>query len=471
MTSDLKDKSSSPTFDQAIDLVMSLADFERSTHSPGHSAFHLERMSLLAGRLENVDQAVPTVHVAGTKGKGSTSALISSILTHAGYRVGLFTSPHLHSVCERIRVGLEPVSKNEYASLVQRVWPAVEWVGREGEYGGVTFFEVMTAMALVHFRDIGADYQVMEVGLGGRLDSTNILTPQVSVITSISLDHVATLGDTIEQIAYEKAGIIKSGVPVVAAPQAEPAAMDVFRRTAAERGSSLVSVADVYSWSRVDVDTAGQRLDLSGPESAYRLQTPLLGDYQMENVATSVATIELMSRLDCDVDMAAISAGVEQVRWPGRFEVFERDGKTVIVDGAHNPYSVRRLVQTLRDHVRFSGAVLVFGALGGHSAAGMLDELAGLRPRVVAVQSRHPRASRAGPTADAVRGSGLELVAEVDSVSDGFGKALDMARDGEIVLCTGSLSVVGEVLEIIHGIEPEIYENLKGPVHRTPDPI
>ena len=450
---------------------MSLADFERSTHFPGHSAFHLERMSLLADRLGNVDKAVPTIHVAGTKGKGSTCALISSILTQAGYRVGLFTSPHLHSVCERIRVGLAPVSRQEYAALVQQVWPAVEWVEREGGYGGVTFFEAMTAMALVHFRDIGADYQVMEVGLGGRLDSTNILKPRVSVITSISLDHVATLGDTIEQIAYEKAGIIKPGVPSVIGSQADPVAMDVFRKAAAERGSSLISVVDVYSWARVNADATGQMLELSGPESVYQLRTPLIGDYQLENVATSVATVEKLSQFECDVDSAAIVAGVEQVRWPGRFEVFGCDGKTVVVDGAHNPYSVRRLVQTLPDYVRFGAVVVVFGALGGHSAAGMLDELAALSPRMIAVQSRHPRSSRAGPTANAIRASGLDLVAEADSVADGFRRALDLAVDGEMVLCTGSLSVVAEVLEVIHGIEPEIYENLKGPVHRASDPI
>ena len=213
------------SYDQAVELTMSLVDFERSTNWPGHSFFHLDRVRMLVERLGDVDRASPIVHVAGTKGKGSVCALVTSILTQAGYKVGLFTSPHLHSVCERVRVGLEPISTSEYASLVGEIWPAVESVGRDGEYGGVTFFEMLTVLAMAHFRNVGADFQVLEVGMGGQLDSTNIVMPEVSVITSISLDHVNVLGDTIEKIASAKAGIIKDGTPCVVGPQKEPDAM------------------------------------------------------------------------------------------------------------------------------------------------------------------------------------------------------------------------------------------------------
>ena len=171
------------TYERAVEMAMSLADFERATNWPGHSFFHLERVRMLAERLGDVDKATPVVHVAGTKGKGSVCALITSILTQAGYTVGLFTSPHLHSVCERVRVGLDPISTSDYAALIGQIWPAVEAVEREGEYGGVTFFEMLTGLAMAHFRNVGADFQVLEVGMGGRLDSTNIVTPEVSVIT------------------------------------------------------------------------------------------------------------------------------------------------------------------------------------------------------------------------------------------------------------------------------------------------
>ena len=455
------------TFDQAIELAMGLADFERSTNWPGHSFFHLERVQLLAKRLGDVDKAVPSVHVAGTKGKGSTCALITSILSHAGYKVGLFTSPHLHSVCERVRVGLEPISTDEYAALIAQIWPAVESVGRDGEYGAVTFFEMMTALGMAHFRNIGADFQVLEVGMGGRLDSTNIVTPVVSVITSISLDHVATLGDTIEKIASAKAGIIKDGVPCVVGPQAESDAMRVFEKTAKKRHSSLISAAGRFSWNTRDADVTGQTITLSGVRETYHLRTPLLGDYQAENVATAVGTAEILSENGYEIPVEAIVAGVREVSWPGRFEVFEKDGKTIVADGAHNPYSVRRLVENLRDYVQFDNVILVFGALGGHSAEGMLKELSRLMPRVVTVQSRHPRSSRSSAVADTVRRLGMNLCVESDSVFNGLTNALEIAGANDLILCTGSLAVVAEALEGIHGIEPEIYENLTGPRSHT----
>ena len=336
------------TFDEAIEMSMELVDFERSTHFPDHSQFHLERVVMLAEMLDHVDKAVPTIHVAGTKGKGSTCALITSILTSAGCKVGFYSSPHLHSLCERVRVGLEPISKNEFAAIIPEIWPAVEAVGENGGYGGVTFFEMMTVLALVHFRNVGADLQVLEVGLGGRLDATNIVTPEVSVITSISLDHVATLGDTIAKIAREKAGIVKQGVPCVIAQQAELDAMRVFDEVARERDSEMMSVEELYSWKAGDADAHGQSLRLSGPRSDLDLWTPLLGDYQLENIATAVAAIDVLRDRGFDVTDDAIVAGVKDVSWPGRFQVFERDGKTLVVDGAHNPYSIHCLLRSLR---------------------------------------------------------------------------------------------------------------------------
>ena len=239
-------------------------------------------------------------------------------------------------------MGLEPVSKSEYAALVAKVWSAVQETGREGGYGGVSFFEMMTAMALVHFRDIRADFQVLEVGLGGRLDATNIVTPEVSVITSISMDHVATLGDTIAKIATEKAGIIKPGVPCVIAPQRNADAVDVFRQTARERGAPMILVQDTFKWEKTARDLNGQSFTLRRRDggTAYRLRTPLLGDYQLENAAAAVAAIETLAEAGYDIPKAAIEAGVRKVRWSGRFQVFERDGKTIVVDGAHNPYSM-----------------------------------------------------------------------------------------------------------------------------------
>lgn len=457
------------SFNDAVDLAMSLADFERSTHFPGHSTFHLERVDMLAAQLDDVHLATPAIHVAGTKGKGSVSALITSALSAAGYTVGLYTSPHLHTVLERIRVGMEPITKRDYAALIAQIWPAVERVEREGQWGGVTFFEMMTVLAMLHCRNIGADFHVLEVGLGGRLDATNIVMPEVSVITSISIDHAATLGDTIELIATEKAGIIKPGVPCVIAPQHSPDATRVFERIARERGSPMVSVSDRFAVESLSSDLREQSLALTGAHKSYTLTTPLIGDHQLENVATAVAAVEVLRERGFEAPDAAIERGVRDVRWPGRFEVYERDGKTIVLDGAHNPYSISRLVETVRQNFDVERVVLVFGSLGGHSAAGMLRELAPLAPETVAVQSRHPRSARAPVTADTVRAAGLDVVAEGPSVAEGLLKALDLARPEDLVLCAGSLAVAAETIEQLEGIEPEIYENLVGPVNRPPN--
>ena len=455
------------TYEQAVELAMSLADFERAANWPGHSFFHLERVKMLAELLGDVDTATPAIHVAGTKGKGSVCALITSILTQAGYKVGLFTSPHLHKVCERVRVGLEPISNSEYAALVGEVWPAVESVRRNGEYGGLTFFEMLTALAMAHFRNVGADFQVLEVGMGGQLDSTNIVMPEVSVITSISLDHVNVLGDTIEKIASAKAGIIKDGTPCVAGPQKEPDAMSVFERVTRERGAKLISVADTFDWEIESSDVHGQEIALTSAERTYRLWTPLLGDYQAENLATAVATVETLAESGYDIPVKAVEAGARNVSWPGRFEVFTIEGKTVVADGAHNPYSIGKLVENLRSYMKFDKVILVYGASRGHSELDMLAELSSLKPKVVATHSRHPRSSHSSSIADAALGLNMNLVFQAESVAEGFAHALEIANPDDLILCTGSLAVVAETLEEIHGIEPEIYENLKGPRPRV----
>ena len=379
------------TYQGALRHVMGLADFERSTHSPGHSAFHLERMTLLMERLGCAHLAVPTVHIAGTKGKGSTSAMTAAILTAQGYKVGLYTSPHLHSATERIRVHGEPVSQEQFAAVVEKIWHVVEDVGSSGGYGGVTTFEAMTAMAFVHFRDIRADFQVMEVGLGGRLDSTNIVKPQVCAITNISLDHVVTLGDTIAKIAFEKAGIIKEGVPVVVAPQRDEA-MTVISDVAKRRGAPLLPVSDRFSWRKRQSGMRGQSFTLSSSEKSYELETPLLGDYQMENAATAVTIAETLRARHVKLDDFAIVKGIRNVHWPARLQVLatpEDGGRLLVVDGAHNPYSMNRLVEAVREHFPHERLILIFGALSGHSAAGMLRALAPLSPLI----ARHPLAA------------------------------------------------------------------------------
>ena len=472
------------TYPQALKRVMSLADFERSTHSPGHSAFHLERMSLLMQRLDNAHLATPTVHIAGTKGKGSVSAMIASILAAQGYNVGMYSSPHLHSATERIRVNMQPIPKPQFAAVAQRIWHAVEQVGAHGGYGGVTTFEALTAMAFTHFSQIQADFQVIEVGLGGRLDATNIVAPQACAITSISLDHTATLGDTIAQIAYEKAGIIKPNIPVIAAPQ--PAdAMAVIRRIAAERNAPLLPVADRFSWTQTPRQTQrqigpqigapaqSQAFRLTTPRRAYALETPLLGDYQLENAAVAVALAETLADQGVTLSPQSIAQGIRTVNWPARLQILASpdDGSgapLLVVDGAHNPYSVERLAQTLPRHFAYDRIILIFGALSGHNAAGMLQALAPLAPILIATGSRHPRSAAAATIAQTAAQIGITAAFASDNVAHATRRALAIARPNDLVLGTGSLSVAAEITEEIQRIPPETYPYIKPPPRKQP---
>jgi dihydrofolate synthase/folylpolyglutamate synthase len=441
---------------------MGLADFERYAHSPDHAVFHLERMSLLMGRLSNPHIEVPTVHIAGTKGKGSTAAMVTSILTAAGYTTGLYTSPHLHKAVERIRVGLKPIEPEEYVSLVERIWPDAAWVSGEGGYGGVTTFEFHTAMAFLHFQQINADFQVIEVGLGGRLDATNVVSPQVCAITTISLDHVAVLGDTLGQIAAEKAGIIKPNVPVVLAPQPREA-LEVFQQVAADKRAPLVQVGSEITWLNRNADLNGQSFEVSGVHGYYRAWLPLLGDFQVENACTAIATAEALSDRGFKVPSDAIIAGLQKVTWPGRLEILSHNGKTVVVDGAHNPASMRRLVRALRETFRFRRVILIFGSTNGHSARGMMTEVANMSPTVVAVRSRHPRSASCDTIASAARAQGLTIALESDDVGLATVRAIEMAGEDDLVLGTGSLFVAAEVIEMVRGISPELYPDIKGP--------
>ena len=447
------------TYDEALARVMGLADFERSTHSPGHSAFHLERMRLLMARLGDAHLATPTAHIAGTKGKGSTAAMAASMLAAAGYKVGMYSSPHLHSATERVRVNMQPISRRDFADVVACVWPAVEHVGANGGYGGVTTFEALTAMAFTHFARIGADYQVIEVGLGGRLDATNIVKPQACAITSISLDHTATLGNTIAKIAAEKAGIIKPGAPVAVAPQRDEA-MAVIRQAAAERGADLVAVAERYSWRGLRADMRSQTFRLDGPRRAYELETQLLGDYQMENAATAVALVDALADQGTHLPDGSVERGMRAASWDARLQTLstpEDGGRLLVVDGAHNPYSMQRLTDAIREHFAYKRLIVIFGALGGHSAAGMLAALAPLAPVIVAAQSRHPRSAPGATIAAAAKQAGLDVAFSADDVASAVRYALSIAGADDMVLGTGSLSVAAEVIEEARGIPPELY--------------
>jgi dihydrofolate synthase/folylpolyglutamate synthase len=383
--------------------------------------FDLRRIEMLLERLGSPQEAAKSIHVAGTKGKGSTAAMIASILTQAGYRTGLYTSPHLLSFTERIQVDGRPIAEGAFGRLVEALKPEVEAVNHFGAFGELTTFELLTALAFTYFKERKVDYQVLETGLGGRLDATNVVKPEVCVITSISFDHTDVLGDTLAQIAVEKAGIIKSGSTVVCSPQF-PEAMEVIERICCERGTRLVRVGSDVTWHRKDFSPEGQSFELRGMTGEYDLNIPLLGEHQLENAATAVATVEVLAELGANISPESIATGLRQAHWPGRLQILQRE-PWVIVDGAHNADSARRLAE-----------------------AGMVAELAALSDAVIVTRSHHPRAVE--PARLVSEFSKRGIIPEVaENAASAVELALNKTTPGDLICATGSLFIVAEVME------------------------
>ena len=446
----------------AIDRLLSLVDHERTgiPNPRQKRIFDLGRMEAFLDRLGNPQKASKTIHVAGTKGKGSTAALCDAALRAAGYRTGFYSSPHLHSFRERIRRNSQPVSEAEFGNLVEQLWPAQEWIGRNTELGNVTLFEFMTGMAFQCFADHQSDFQVIEVGLGGRLDATNVVDPDVCVITPVSRDHTAILGDSIAEIASEKAGIIKPGRPVVVAPQV-PEARRVILETCRERSATPIQVGKDVTWKAGSSSVEGQHLTVKGQSGKYQLRMPLLGRHQLDNATSAVAALESLMAQGHSIPREAIRRGFESVVWPCRMEVLGR-GPLVIADGAHNDDSVNVLLDAVTSCFDYKRLLLVVGFSRDKNISDMVGRLAEAGPVVFACRSRHPRSTPPEQIVDLFQGNDIEAV-EAGATADALAQAKRVAHEDDLVLITGSLFVAAEARECMLGIEPEVYPDLLPP--------
>jgi dihydrofolate synthase/folylpolyglutamate synthase len=439
-------------YQAALDYVLSFADYERAFRSA--VVFDLARIEALLKRLRDPQLAARSVHVAGTKGKGSTSAMIASMLIASGYRTGLYTSPHLHTFRERIKVDGELIAEEKFAEIVEGLKPDVETVNRLGGLGELTTFEILTALAFVYFKERGVDFQVLETGLGGRLDATNVVKPEVCAITSISFDHTEVLGNTLAQIAKEKAGIIKLGSRVVSAPQ-YPEASAVIEKVCRERGASLIKVGEEVTWRRNKISDFGQSFQLKGIRGDYDLSIPLLGEHQLENAAVAVSALEVLADQGAKISSESMAKGLSQVHWPGRLQILHRN-PLFVVDGAHNADSAMKLREALKQYFDFDDAILVVGTSQEKDIAGIVAELSLLPSMVIVTRSRHPRAVVTS-----------ELVAEfskwgvkpqvAENVASAVDLALAEAKPGDLICATGSIFIVAEVIEYIKGLPQEQY--------------
>ncbi|MFH1651029.1 MAG: folylpolyglutamate synthase/dihydrofolate synthase family protein [Chloroflexota bacterium] len=430
---------------EALDYVLQFADYERLPRSA--VVFDLRRIALLLERLGNPQDTARAVHVAGTKGKGSTATMIASILKSSGYRTGLYTSPHLLSFTERLQVDGRPIAEADFARLVAQLQPEVATVNREAAFGELTTFEILTALAFVYFRECRVDYQVMETGLGGRLDATNVVRPEVCVLTSISYDHMDVLGNTLTLIAGEKAGIIKPGCPTVTAPQF-PEAMAVLEKTVRERHAPLLKVGQDVTWRLQTFSTEGQEFTVQGRRDTYALALPLLGEYQLENAATAVAAAEVLAEKGAaKITPVSIAAGLKGINWPGRLQILHRQ-PWLVIDGAHNAYSAGRLVAALRKYFTYRRAWLIFGASGDKDLDGMVAELAPFPDEVIVTVSRHPRSVKADVLAAAFARHGARAETATD-VAGAVKAARARAAKDDLICATGSIFIIAEVLEYL----------------------
>ncbi len=444
------------SYDEALDYIYSFVDFSAmraDKYSPQN--FELARMVAFLAALGNPQDRYPVLHVAGTKGKGSVAAISVSALRAGGYRTGFYTSPHLLDFRERAQVDGQFIPRAAVAEIITALQPVV------AQHPGLTTFEITTALAFEYFARAQVDVAVIEVGLGGRLDATNVVRPRVAVISSLSYDHTYLLGNTLAEIAAEKGGIIKPGVPVVSAPQ-QPEALAVLERLAAERQAPLMVAGRDWLFRLLAHDLNGQEFEIwSASEQAQldglraqghlvqwrpeQLRLPLLGRHQVENAVVAYAALQASRNRGLPLAEDAIREGFRSVRWPGRFEIVSRR-PYLVLDGAHNRDSAQKLATTLQDYFPGRPVTLIFGASSDKDVSGMLAELLGpgtAITRVILTQAVHPRAQDPEELAEMVSAYG-QRPEVVSSVRHAVQLALAAAKPDEVILACGSLFVVAE---------------------------
>ena len=435
-------------YQAALDYLYSLVDFEVHADPNQAALFDLRRMKLLLENLGNPHLEAQTIHIAGTKGKGSTAAMISSVLSHAGFKTGLYTSPHLIKLTERISINGKDISQQEITDLVAELEPLIFRINSCAEYGKLTTFEVLTAMGFMHFARAGVDFQVLETGMGGRLDATNVCNPLVAVITLIGLDHTAVLGNTLALIAAEKAGIIKSGCTVISGTQPVEAA-DVIRRTCLDKGVKLVEAGSVIECRHKGYENGFQLFELTAPNGTYNIRLPLVGLYQVGNLCCAVAALEQLAEKGIILSKDTIEQGLQRVKWPGRFDIIAYK-PLVIVDGAHNPEAIKALMGALNHYLdahnaRCGGKTLVFGVSSDKDLPSMAALLKGFFNRIIVTRAPHPRSMDPEKIALAFNAPGTEVII-TDSIENALQVAMRCLALDDLVLITGSLFVAGEAL-------------------------
>ncbi len=446
-------------YQEALAYLYSFTDFERGASFKRDRSDKLPRMLSLLDALSNPQQDYSSTLIAGTKGKGSTASLIERVLREAGIRTGLYTQPDLHTFRERMRINGQLISEEEVAELVPEVKSAIEGIQARHEFGDFITYEAGTALAFLYFSRKSVRHAVLEVGLGGRLDATNTTHPLVSVITSISYDHMQILGNTLREIATEKAGIIKQNGLVITSAQS-PEALLAIAAVCNQRAARLIRIgAHAEDPAQQEVETGNlpalsysytveeqQHFTIWTPERKYeQLEIPLIGVHQIENATVALATLEELRRQGLAWNEADLRRGFQAVHWPARIEVVGHQ-PTIVVDGAHNADSMEKLVQALRSNFSMQRLIIVLATNQDKDQAGIVQALASAdsiiitrvkSPRATSLETLHKICMEYAPHA---------TLYEVDESHAAMQKATELATAQDLICATGSLYLAGEVL-------------------------
>ncbi|MBU4510031.1 bifunctional folylpolyglutamate synthase/dihydrofolate synthase [bacterium] len=439
------------TYTEALDYIYDLTKYGIK--------LGLKNINYLLSLLGEPHKKLKVIHVAGTNGKGSTSFLVSSILQSDGYKVGLYTSPHLVDFTERIKINNKPIDREKVSELLERIKPSIDKVANTPSYGHPTFFEVITSMAFLYFFEEQVDFLVLEVGLGGRLDATNVCDPLISVITHIDYDHMDKLGNSLKEIAREKGGIIKPEGIVISSNQYEEAYNEI-KKIAEEKNSLIYSVGREIIYKIEKSDIKGVIFDLKGIYHEYKnLHTPLLGRHQADNAAAAITTVEALKIKGINISEKAIRDGLEKVKWTGRLEIIQNN-PTLVLDGAHNPSGVKVVRDALKEIFSYHRLILVLAIFADKDYKKMIEILAPNADLIIATKAKNPRATPPQIIAkEAAQYIEQYKIIVTENIPQAINCALSNSKKDDLICITGSLYTVGEAKR---------YFNSTGRINPTP---
>jgi dihydrofolate synthase / folylpolyglutamate synthase len=433
------------TIKQGLEYLFSRTDYEKQTRLRYNvTTFSLERMEKLLSMLGNPHKKLVTAHIAGTKGKGSTATMLARMLEANDYNTGLYTSPHVVDLHERIAINGKNITDSELLGLINRIYAPVEKIAKDDK---PTFFELFTAMAFMFFADKKVDIAVIETGLGGRLDSTNVIAPAVVGITSISIDHQNLLGNTIDSIAREKAGIIKKGIPVVSVPQ-DPAAMKEIRKAAtAVKAPLTVTGKDIdfsYRFESSRENGPHTRICLTTPTSKFEhLRVPMPGEHQAINCGLAIAMLDALKAGGFKIDDSKAIEGLKDVRMPGRMEIIHDDPR-ILIDAAHNAASIKALIAAIGQHIPYDSMVVIFGCGQDKDIRGMLEQLQYGADKAIFTRSNSPKAVFPQELADMYTEICGKMCQTAMSLTEALRIASSATSREDLICVTGSFYLVGQ---------------------------